>query len=132
MTTVKSGHGHEEEIMGKTILVVDDDDGIRDLMEDLLDWIGYSPIICESGEHAISYINQADLLITDFNMPPGMNGAELTKIAKREKPSLPVIIITGNTGDIPANHLADQVIDKPFKNEQLEKAIADLLQTHTG
>ena len=113
--------------MGKKILVVDDDDGIRYLLEDLLDWVGYSPIICKNGEHAISYIKQADLLITDFNMPPGMNGAELTKIAKREKPSLPVIIMTGNPKDIPANHLADQVIDKPFKNGELEKVIADLL-----
>ena len=112
----------------KTILVVDDEIGIRQLTEMSLAGIGYNPIICENSEQAIPHISSADLLITDLNMPGGINGAELTKIAKREKPNMPVIIMTGDPGDIPADHLADKVICKPFEFEQLKEVIADLLQ----
>ena len=111
----------------KTILVVDDVASIRNLLEDFLTSYGYDPILCENGEHAVPYINQADLLITDFNMPPGMNGVELTKIAKREKPGMPVIIMTATPEDVPIDHLADKVIEKPFSIKQLEKAIASLV-----
>ncbi len=111
----------------KTILVVDDIESIRDLLEDFLTMFGYNPIICENGEHAIPHISSADLLITDFNMPR-MNGAELTKIVKRGKPDMPVIIITAAPENIPIDHLADKVIEKPFGIEQLREAIADLLK----
>ena len=113
--------------MGKTILVVDDKESIRCVIEDSLVEIGYDSIICKDGEHAVSYINRVDLLITDFNMPGGMNGAELTKIAKRVKPDMPVIIMTGNPEDIPADHLANAVVKKPFDIEKLMKTITDLL-----
>lgn len=127
MTIVKFGHGHKEEIMGKTILVADNERGIRHLLKDFLTFYGYDPITCEDGEHAVSHISSADILITDFNMPPGMNGAELAKIAKRQKPDMPVIIMTGDPRNIPADHLADQVVEKPFEIGKLKKIINDLL-----
>lgn len=130
MAIVKSGHGDEEEIMGKTILVVDDEREMRSLLKDSLTIVGYNVLPCENGGLAIEYISKADLLITDFSMPPGINGAELTEIAKRQKPGLPVIIMTADPGKVPANHLADKVINKPFRVEELKKVIADLLQTH--
>ena len=112
--------------MGKTILVVDDKKNIRDLLEFFLTESGYKTILCEDGQYAVPHINQADLLITDFNMPK-MNGVELAKIAKREKPNMPVIIMTGNSWEVPAAHLADRIINKPFDVGQLKKVIADLL-----
>ena len=111
----------------KTILVVDDEDGIRDLLGMSLAGTGYNPILCEDGKHAIPHIDSADILITDFSMP-GMNGVELAKIAKQQNPGMPVIIMTGTPGDIPANHPANEVIEKPFRFEQLKKIIADLLK----
>ncbi len=111
----------------KTILVVDDKEDIRILLEDFLTSAGYDPITCEDGKHAISHISSANILITDFNMPPGMNGAELTEIAKRQKPTMPVIIMTGSPEDIPADHLADAVVEKPLDIKQLQKVIADLI-----
>lgn len=112
----------------KTILVADDKEDIRSLLEDFLTTVGYNVLPCENGGLAIPHISKADLLITDFNMPPGMNGAELTEIAKRQKPGLPVIIMTGDPRDIPTDHLADAVVKKPFEIRQLKKVIADLLQ----
>ncbi len=111
----------------KTILIVDDENGIRDLLGMSLAGAGYNPILCEDGKHAIPHIDSADILITDFSMP-GMNGVELAKIAKQQNPGMPVIIMTCTPRDIPANHPADEVIEKPFGFEQLKKVIADLLK----
>ncbi len=114
--------------MEKTILVVDDVGSIRYLLKEFLTIAGFNVLLCENSNLAIPHMSKADLLITDFSMPPGMNGAELTKIAKREKPELPVIIVTGDPGDIPADHLADKVMIKPFGFEQLKEVIANLLR----
>jgi len=110
----------------KTILIVDDDRSVAE-MTGISIQPEYAPIICASGNEAIPYIDSVDLILTDFNMP-GMNGVELTRIIKRGKPDLPVIIITGTPEDIPADHLANQVIEKPFDIGQLREVIADLLQ----
>ncbi len=117
--------------MKKTILVVDDEGDMRYLLKKFFTTAGFNVLLCENGMFATPHISKADLLITDFDMI-GMNGAELTKIAKREKPGMPVIIMTGNSWNVPVNHLADRVIDKPFKFKQLEKVIADLLKEEGG
>ncbi len=111
----------------KTILIVDDDHGIGKMLGLSIEMLGCAPIICTDGEAAILHIKSVDILITDFNMP-GMNGVELTKLVKQQNPGIPVIIMTGTPLDIPSDHLADQVIEKPFGFEQLKKVIADLLK----
>ena len=116
----------------KTILVVDDEGDTRYLLKEFFTTAGFNVLLCENGTLAIPHISKADLFITDFNMPGGMNGAELNKITKREKPGMPVIIMTGAPLDVPVDHLANKVIEKPFKFEQLEEVIADLLKEKGG
>jgi len=67
-------------------------------------------ILCEDGEQAVSHIEEADLLITDLNMGK-INGIELAKIARRQRPQMPIIIVTGSPEDVPPQ-IADQIIDK--------------------
>jgi len=112
----------------KTILFVDDNKAMRYILKEFLAMSGYSTIICEDGKHAIPHINSADMLITDLNMPGGISGVELTKIAKRKKPGMPVMIMTGAPTDIPANHVANEIIEKPFDVKRLRKVISDLLR----
>ena len=113
--------------MRKTILIVDDDSGVRIALREIFETLGHNSIGYENGEDTVSHISSADMLITDFNMPPGMNGAELAKMAKCERPDLPVIIMTGTRADVPSGHLANAVIEKPFDVELLEKVITDFL-----
>ena len=113
--------------MRKTILIVDDDKVVRIVLKEIIEMLGHNTISDEDGEHATQHISSADLLITDFSMPKGMNGAELAKMAKRERPDLPVIIMTGTLADVPSGHLANAVIEKPFDVELLEKVITDFL-----
>jgi len=47
----------------------------------------------------------------------------LAEIAKQQKPGIRVIIMTGISWDVPSDHLADVVIEKPFNLEALERAV---------
>lgn len=104
----------------KKVLIVDDSLGLRELLGLSLGDFGFKVIICESGGDAVPHIGEVDALITDFNMP-GMNGVELTRIAKLQKPNLPVLIMTaGKLDNIPKDHLADKVIEKPIQDKELK------------
>jgi len=84
--------------MKKNVLVVDDDDFIRDMIKQLLEETNiFSVFTALNGEDAINIIKQKtlDLIITDYEMPI-MNGHELFKQCEILKPEIPFMFITGN------------------------------------
>jgi len=78
-----------------SILVVDDDDTILDIVVDYLNAEGYQTLAAASGEEALPHLDRRDLdlLITDFKMP-GMNGLELARKALMADSDRPVILMT--------------------------------------
>ena len=107
-----------------TIYVVDDDDALRDSLDFLLAAAGFSAKVFESASSFLGVLSrvQAGCLITDIRMPD-MDGLELLKRVKRERPWLPVIMMTGH-GDVPlaveAMKLgANDFIEKPFEDQRL-------------
>jgi DNA-binding NtrC family response regulator len=80
----------------KRILVVDDQESMRDMLADLLDMMGHEARTASGGAEALERLRQesVDLVITDLNMPE-MDGMELTKRIKSDAPDMPVIVITG-------------------------------------
>jgi len=110
----------------KTILVADDEELMRNIIRRFCAHFDYEKIICEDAESAVPNIDKADILITDLEMP-GMNGIELTKAAKEEKPEMPVILMTGKPWIVPEDHPADELLSKPFDIEDLRKTVARLL-----
>jgi CheY-like chemotaxis protein len=110
--------------MYKTILVVDDEEMVRDCITEFLNKKGDIAIGCKNGKEAVSYLDKCgpvNVIITDLLMPPGMNGAELSRIAKSRWPkmNMKVIIMTGTLEQLPPDHSADKVISKPFRLEEL-------------
>ncbi len=85
-----------EERSGTRILVVDDDEVIRQLLNEALTMEGYRPTTVKSGEEAVRILktSQFDVIITDLSMP-GMSGLELIRQTNEEHPDVPKIIITG-------------------------------------
>lgn len=79
------------------ILVVDDEPGIRELIKDVLTPQGHNVLCAENGVEALSLLsaNSVDIVYLDIRMP---NGDGLTALKKmmEMRPSLPVIVITGN------------------------------------
>jgi len=74
---------------------VDDDEGIRENLAELLSMEQYRTFTAANAEEALNRLrsNHVDLLLTDFQMP-GANGVELIEAARQDHPDLPAILIT--------------------------------------
>ena len=106
----------------ETILVVDDDEDILDLIERHLSNRGYEVLTAYDGEQAISLLDKLmfDLVITDLKMPK-LDGMEVLKKAKEKDPNIEVVILTGHgTMDSVVEALRDggafDYLQKPLHN----------------
>lgn len=82
--------------VGRTILVVDDDAGQRELLGDFLSRQGFRVRVAESGEQALELLAETvpDLMISDVRMP-GITGLDALRQARSSHPTLPVLLVTG-------------------------------------
>jgi PAS domain S-box-containing protein len=115
---------------GKTqpllVLVVDDDNLVLHSTSAMLEDLGHRVLEAPSAAHALKLIDvhrDVDLVITDHVMP-GMSGAELADILRREWPTLPIVIATGYA-ELPEG-VADRLIRlaKPFSQSEVERAVS--------
>ncbi len=120
----------------KTILLVEDEAGVRDLVVRRLDLLGYDSIIAEDGEEGVSVFrerrNEIDLVMLDYKMPK-MNGVEAFGELIRIKPDVKVILSSGYTEDVviesfPGRHPAC-VLHKPYNMADLKAELDRLLGT---
>ena len=85
----------DRDISKAKILIVDDLEMNREILEEMIKDMGGEPLLAESGEEALEVIGRQcpELILTDISMP-GMNGYELCKILKRKKETrnVPVIL----------------------------------------
>lgn len=116
-----------------TVLIVDDEQFIRELLQDILALERYRVEIAASAEEALEILREKwiDAVITDIMMP-GKSGMELLREAKQRRPDLPVILITGYAGQYtPTSALgsgADGFFAKPFKNVELSYTLRTVLE----
>lgn len=111
-----------------SVLIVDDEPRIRELLMDLCPDLGLVPVAARSAEEAIRLIEQSppDILILDLNLP-SMAGLDLLEHLRAEHPQMPVIILTG-FGDLPAAQRAihlnvTEFLTKPCHLRDLELAL---------
>jgi DNA-binding NarL/FixJ family response regulator len=117
------------------ILVVDDDLGTRLSIGDYLELSGYSVIMADDGQEALSMVekNHPDLMVTDIVMPR-MNGYELVRRVRQQAEFrlLPVILLTARTKTqeriLGYQSGCDLYLPKPFELEELAAAIRNLLE----
>ena len=101
-----SSHPHRPKIIPGTgtILLVEDEETVRDSMSQCLKHVGYQVFEAASGREALqkwsSRLDEIDLLFTDMVMPGGINGLELAESLLKSKPSLPVIITSGYNNEM--------------------------------
>jgi FixJ family two-component response regulator len=79
----------------RVIIAVDDDFRVRESLESLMDSAGYAPVVFGSGADLLESgaLARANFLITDVRLP-GMNGIELQRRVRIQRPDLPVIFIS--------------------------------------
>jgi two-component system response regulator HydG len=122
--------------MKKKILVTDDEAGIRESLQKILEKEGYEVAIAASGQEAFEIIRQGniDLLVTDIRMT-GMSGVELLKVCKSVSPYTEVIMITGfasvDTAIESMKEGAYDYISKPFKKADIVRSIGRAIEKQT-
>jgi CheY-like chemotaxis protein len=116
----------------ETVLVVEDDPGVRVVSAEGLRVLNYRVLEAESAAAALRLLAEHDvmLLFTDVVMPE-MSGAKLAEQARRLRPGIKVLYTTGYTRNaIVHNGVLDagvHVLSKPFTLEQLARKIAEVL-----
>ncbi len=113
-----------------TVLLVDDEFGVRTIARRFLEGHGYHVIEAADGHQALGLLSQpstrVDLLLTDMVMP-GMHGRELIASVRALRSDLPVVCMTGFAGE--SDHPSDvlpgvlAVVSKPFSSEALLRAV---------
>jgi two-component system response regulator PilR (NtrC family) len=116
------------------ILVVDDDDAIRDTLYDLLseDHLCH---VAATAERALEWLAKDvyDVVLTDISMP-GLSGVELLGHMRQNQPQTPVIIISGIQDEDHAKGIiklgAFDYLLKPFRLEDVERSVARAIEYH--
>jgi CheY-like chemotaxis protein len=118
----------------ETILVVEDEEGVRNLVRKVLETRGYVVIAAEGGEEALTLANAHDgvihLLLTDVVMP-GMSGRDLAKYLAPVRPETKVLYLSGYTDDAIVQHGVLEpgiaFLQKPFTPRALVRKLREVL-----
>ena len=118
------------------VLVVEDEQLLREMVEPALADAGYSVLLAHNGSEALKYLEEREseeaalrALVTDVQLGPGPSGWEIAKRARELHPEIPVVYVTGaaaaewSSKGVP-NSL---IIQKPFAPAQVVTAVSQLL-----
>ena len=119
----------------ETILLVEDESGVRKLARRILEQQGYNIVEAESGRAALNLWHdcaaKVDLLLTDLVMPDGVSGKELAEQLHREKPRLKIIYTSGySTDTFETDYFTREkrnFLQKPYDANSLRKAVRECL-----
>jgi len=117
-----------------TILLVEDDEGVRQLTRRILEDFGFRVIEARNGTEALALLDagstRVDAVVSDVVMP-GMGGRELVGRLRLRRPDLPVLFLSGYTGDEVSDevrgHPHQGFLQKPFSPDALAAALEELL-----
>jgi CheY-like chemotaxis protein len=123
-----------------SILVIDDDSAVLATIKLLLDRAGHDVVVAKDGRNGLKVFEsgQFDLLIVDIFMP-GMDGLETMRLVHRQRPEVPILVISGHAFPTDTNpipdflHMATKLgairsLRKPFKPADLLTSVARCLE----
>jgi CheY-like chemotaxis protein len=127
----------QENTGSETVLLVEDEESVRELVRETLRMRGYKVLEAENGEAGLrvaeSRKERIDILITDVMMP-GMGGRELARELSAQRPEMKVLFLSGYTEEAVLNQgplgLSTAFLQKPFTLQNLAKKVRDVL--HAG
>ena len=125
----------EEPVRGgkETVLVVEDEPVLRELVKEMLTHYDYRVIEAATGGEALrvwdEFDGQIDLLLSDMVMPEGMTGLELATQLKRRRPQLNVILTSGYSPECEALPPQTLFLSKPYHPPQLARMVRQALDT---
>jgi PAS domain S-box-containing protein len=121
----------------KKILIVDDDDSVREVVSEQLTSLGYDAIQASNGPEALEVLARVpdvDLLFTDIVMSGGLNGREVAEEARKMCPGLSVLFTSGYfEGALVRDGALEsgvRLLVKPYRKSELAKKIVEVLASH--
>jgi CheY-like chemotaxis protein len=121
---------------GECVLVVEDEDAIRALIQEELHGLGYAVIGVADGAAGVSVLQsdrRIDLLVTDVGLPGGLNGRQVADAGRLRRPGLKVLFITGYAENAAVrNGLLEpgmEVLTKPFDIHALTQKVREMVET---
>lgn len=118
-------------MMSSTILLVEDDDILRELAADALSMLDANVIACRNADLALLELERSDgvvnLILTDIRMPGHLDGVRLANLVAERWPRLPIIVTSGNR--LPNEVLPDHAIflAKPWTLDMLFQQVQPFL-----
>ncbi len=133
MPLANAASGEDLSLSGRdrTILLVEDDAGVRAVTAAMLKELQFTVIEADNGTRALDIVDHEsdiDLLFTDIVMPGGMNGFELGRLARERRPHLPVLYATGYAASYAAPEKGADMLAKPYREADLRSKLRGLLQ----
>jgi DNA-binding NtrC family response regulator len=130
IVVVRSVRAPREELMEKrrgTILVVEDDPDTRHIVCEIMSDAGHLVHPAKDGLDALAHLERRpyDVLVTDYQMP-SLNGLYLLTISRALWPSLPVVMVSGELGQVRADAIRQGAyawLSKPYHADQLLRTI---------
>ena len=138
-----TGHGEEEATVKEVsptkvsrrarILVIDDEDSVRDILSRMLKTKGHQVVVASDGEEGIDRFRSEpfDLVFTDLGMPK-LSGWEVGKIIKEINPKVPIAMITGWGVEYDRKKLSesgiDLIVSKPFNFDQVIHLVSEAME----
>jgi signal transduction histidine kinase/CheY-like chemotaxis protein len=120
----------------ETILVVDDNRGMRAVTVNQLSDLGYVAVEAENAAEALDALKRDPaiaMLFSDVIMPGGMNGYELAQEARRRRPDLKILLTSGYTSqsmfNLPGDTEKPEMINKPFRMRELGIKLRQILES---
>jgi PAS domain S-box-containing protein len=120
---------------GETVLVIDDEPTIRQLVVEVLEEAGYVVIEAGDGPAGLQILRsdtRIDLLISDVGLPGGLNGRQIADAARATRPALKVLFITGYAENavVGNGHLEAgmQIITKPFAVAAFTRKVREMIE----
>jgi PAS domain S-box-containing protein len=116
-----------------TILVVEDDPDVREMIVGILSDLGYQTLVAADGPEALAILSRdqpVDLLFTDIVMPAGISGTDLAREASRLRPDLKVLLSSGYAREANQSRSARvefPFIAKPYRPAALEQKLEEVL-----
>ena len=121
------------EVPAGLVLVVDDDEAVREVAEALLVQAGFRAETAASGREALVRVRAGgvDAVLLDLVMPD-LSGADVLKLLAAEQPGLPIVVASGYKRELAADRLGPEgafaIVQKPFEPETLRAVLRDALR----
>ncbi|UCD17616.1 MAG: response regulator, partial [Candidatus Zixiibacteriota bacterium] len=107
-----------------TVLIVDDETGLRSVLEQILQLKGYTVVGVSGGKKALEYlkVHNVDLVLLDIVMPE-ITGLEMLQVIKKQFPDVGVVMMTGHGDAYSVKEAlmlgADEYLTKPFRADEV-------------